>query len=265
MTPFKTDNSLDSDGISHGFFSRKGGVSTGLYDSLNAGHGARNDPAAHIDENRARIARALGGTPDALLTCHQHHSADIIIATQPWEQDHRPKADGVVTKTPGLICSALAADCAPVLFADISNGVIGAAHAGWRGAVGGVTDAAIDAMESLGARRESIIAVVGPCISGPNYEVGDAFKAAALDLDPLAAPHFFTPAGGKAHFDLKAYVTARLMAAGIKSANALPDCTYAMPNDYFSYRYNTHNTPQGAKSDYGRNISAIMLANPNKS
>lgn len=248
--PFKTHTDLNAPGISHGFFGRKGGVSSGTYDSLNAGHGS-GDAAHNVVDNRARIAAAIGAQPETLLSCYQIHSRDVMIVDRPWSE--RPRADAIVTKTPGIACTALSADCAPVLFADPVNRIIGAAHAGWRGAVGGVTDATLDAMISIGADRNYIRAVIGPCISAPNYEVGPDFRAQFTGSDA----QFFTPgAGDRMHFDLKAYLLARLMAASIDSVAALPDCTYAAPDDYFSYRYNTHNKT----ADYGRNISAIMLA-----
>jgi len=252
MTPFKSHAALDLPGISHGFFGRQGGVSGGTYDSLNAGYGS-GDAAQNVTENRARIAAAIGAAPERLLSCHQIHSRDVMIADRPWTQ--RPKADAIVTKTPGIVCTALHADCAPVLFADADAGVIGAAHAGWRGAVAGITDATLDAMESIGAVRANIRAVIGPCISAPNYEVGPDFRAQFAPGDAA----FFTPgAGDRLHFDLKAYLLARLRASGVASAAALPDCTYGQPEAYFSYRYNTHN----GVTDYGRNISAIMLRAP---
>jgi len=249
MIEFKTHKLLTQTGLSHGFFNRIGGVSNGTYDSLNAGY-CDGDDDKNVDENRARIAKAIGAKPQNLLSCHQIHSTEVMIVDTPWTQ--RPKADAIVTKTPGIACSALAADCAPVLFADMENKVIGAAHAGWRGALAGVTDATIAAMESLGAMRENITAIVGPCISQPNYEVGPDFRA---QFPESAAPFFHTPKGGREHFDLKAYVLHRLTLAGIVRADALPDCTYGEPENYFSFRYNTHKNIPG----YGRNISAIML------
>ena len=249
MTLFKAHPDLTLGGISHGFFGRRGGVSSSTYSSLNAGHGS-GDIHENVTENRARIAAAIGAQPQALLSCHQIHSRDVMVVDRPWQD--RPKADAIVTKTPGIACTALHADCAPVLFADPKARVIGAAHAGWRGAVAGITDATIEAMESIGADRANIRAVIGPCISAPNYEVGPDFRAQFVDADA----QFFTPGNDdRLHFDLKAYLLARLSAAGITSAAALPDCTYGAPAEYFSYRYNTHRNI----ADYGRNISAIML------
>lgn len=262
MTEFKTHDALNLSGIKHGFFGRQGGVSRGTYDSLNAGLGS-DDDAGHVLENRRRIAASLGAPRGALLSCYQIHSTDVIIADSPWDEGYRPQGDAVVSKTPGIVCSALAADCAPVLFADADNRVVGAAHAGWRGALAGVSDAAIEAMELLGAKRSSIHAVIGPCISAPNYEVGPEFKDAFLaqdidkdiDQDAGVAKFFTQGAGDRSHFDLKAYLLARLIKSGVGSANAMPDCTYAAPKHYFSYRYNCHNDVKG----YGRNISAICL------
>ncbi len=249
MNPFKTHASLNLPGLSHGFFSRRGGVSGGVYDSLNAGPGSGDAPD-NVTENRARVAAAIGAKSDHLLSCHQIHSRDVVIVDKPWSE--RPKADAIVTRTPGIAISALGADCAPVLLCDPENRVIGAAHAGWRGAQSGITDAAIEAMESIGAKRARIRAVIGPCISAANYETGPEFRAAFTDGDAA----FFAPGkGDRLHFDLKAYLLTRLNAAGVKSASALPDCTYAAPDQYFSYRYNTH----AGAADYGRNISAIML------
>ena len=246
MTPFKTHALL---GAPHGFFSRRGGVSSGIYDSLNAGMGSSDDPQ-NVTENRARIASTIGAAPGHLLSCHQIHSGTAVIAGAPWEEN--PQADAIVTNTPGIAISALGADCAPVLFCDSTNGVIGAAHAGWRGAQSGITDSAIDAMETLGANRDRICAVIGPCISAENYEVGPDFRAA---FGPSEAEFFAPGQDDRLHFDLKAYLLHRLRAAGLTRVAALPDCTYAAPQTYFSYRYNTH-----AKiADYGRNISAIML------
>lgn len=249
MTTFKTHKWLSQSGLSHGFFSRIGGVSSGIYDSLNAGY-CEGDDDENVDENRTRIANAIGAESQHLLSCHQIHSTEVMIVDRPWTK--RPRADAIVTKTPGIACTALAADCAPVLFADMENKVIGGAHAGWRGALAGVTDTTIAAMESLGAKRENITAIVGPCISQPNYEVGPEFRAQFPDN---AKTFFHTPEGGREHFDLKAYVLHRLNLAGVGRSAALPDCTYGQPENYFSFRYNTHKSISG----YGRNISAIML------
>ena len=258
MTDFKTHDLLTHKGVLHGFFSRRGGVSAPPYDSLNVGQGSDDEPA-HITENRARVAASLGTAPELLLSLSQIHSSDVLIIDGPFG-DELPKADGLVTKTPGLAISALAADCGPVLMCDPNAHVIGACHAGWRGALSGITDQTIKAMESLGAKRENIHAVLGPCISQPAYEVGPEFRDSFVaenesydrffKLGPLKENGERRP-----HFDLKRFILTRLRRAGLTRIDALPDCTYAQPEDYFSYRFNSHN----GISDYGRNISAIML------
>jgi len=250
--PFVTAKALYLPQISHGFFGRQGGVSEGLYDSLNAGFGAEDD-AANVAKNQSRISAALGAKH--LVTNHQIHSADVVTVTAQTDLTARIKADGLVTTLPNIALSALHADCAPVLFADVKAGVIGACHAGWRGAVTGVTDSTILAMAELGATLDNIIAAVGPCISGENYEVGQAFKDQAIAINSDTADFFETPSSGKPHFNLPAYVRYRLARAGVSVDGAPSPCTYAQPDTYFSYRYNTH---QG-HSDYGRNLSAIML------
>ena len=240
-------------GISHGFFGRSGGVSGGIYASLNAGQGADDNPA-HIEENRTRVAAAIGTTGPRLLSCHQCHSTDVMIIDKPWE-GARPKADAIVTRTPGIAISALAADCAPVLFYDPIAKVIGAAHAGWRGALAGVTDETVKAMLTLGAHRAHIRAAIGPCIGPDNFEVGPEFVAEFIG-DSLGNGKFFRPGTGtRSYFDMKAYLVRKLNRAGVKTTAALPDCTYAQNDAYFSYRHNSHH----GIPDYGRNISVIML------
>lgn len=258
--PFKTHRLLDLDGVSHGFFGRRGGVSEtrvgGNYASLNTGKGSDDSPDA-VSQNRARVANAIGAKPSHLLSLHQYHSTDVVTVTQPFEQN--PKADGQVTQVPNLALSALGADCGPILFADPKSGTIGACHAGWRGAVAGIADATLSAMEALGAQRENIFAVLGPCISQENYEVGPEFESDLINLDSNFSKYLKNRIGhsgeSKAHFDLKAFILGRLQYAGLTQISALPDCTYGVPTEYFSYRYNTH---QGL-GDYGRNISVIML------
>lgn len=252
---FQTHKALSDNGITHGFFTRKGGVSKGIYDSLNAGYRS-DDNADAVRENRSRIAASLGTSEPRLLTCHQCHSNDAVIISSPWGAGWPPKADAIVTNTPGIACGALAADCAPVLLADPEARVIGAAHAGWRGALSGITDSAIAAMESLGAKRSAITAIVGPCISQASYEVGPDFKNSFCQVASANARFFIPGQKDRQQFDLKAYVMARLEMAGVAHAQALGDCTYAQPQDYFSYRYNCHQGVDG----YGRNISAIMLS-----
>jgi polyphenol oxidase len=242
-------------GIRHAFFTRAGGVSGGIYASLNAGVGS-NDDQGHVAENRARMAATLGVTPERFLTCYQIHSPDVVVADEPWSADARPRADAIVTATPGLAIGVSTADCGPVLFADAQARVIGAAHAGWRGALGGVTDQTIAAMEKLGASRERIVAVLGPMIRQQNYETGadlrDRFIASHVD-----AARFFRPAARDGHFmfDLAGYVVARLAAAGVGTIEDVDACTYADDEKFFSYRRMTHR----GEADYGRHVNAIVL------
>ncbi|HEX3754773.1 MAG TPA: peptidoglycan editing factor PgeF [Rhizomicrobium sp.] len=249
-------------GIAHGFFGRAGGVSQGVYESLNCGPGSRDDPQA-VAENRRRVTQALSAARLASLA--QIHSSTVYALDQQWDGE-RLEGDGLVTATPGLALGILTADCAPVLFADAGAKVIGAAHAGWRGALGGVLEATLGAMEQLGALRTGITAAVGPCISQANYEVGAEFRgrfleagAARLDAGEieLANEEFFASSARPGHyrFDLEAYIVERLMAAGISHIEALSTCTYPAENDYFSFRRTTHR----GEPDYGRQISAVML------
>lgn len=242
-------------GIRHAFFTREGGVSGGLYGSLNAGLGSNDDPA-HVRENRRRMAEALGVRADALISCFQIHSPDVIVADRPHAGGDRPRADAVVSRTPGIACGVATADCGPVLFADPQARVVGAAHAGWKGALSGVLEATIAAMEGLGARRGAIIAAVGPLIRQESYEVGDAFRAQFVAADPAHA-HFFAPGKpGHAWFDLPGFITHRLRAAGIAAVEDLGLDTYADETRFFSYRRATHR----GEPDYGRHIAAITLA-----
>ncbi|MEM9048027.1 MAG: peptidoglycan editing factor PgeF [Pseudomonadota bacterium] len=236
----------------HGFFGRAGGVSLGIYASLNCGPGAGDDPDA-VACNRARVAAHLGVRPHALLTLHQIHSPTVLTVTEPFGGEGpggRPRADAMVTTQPGLALGALAADCAPVLF--FSPGVIGAAHAGWRGALAGVLEATIAAMLGLGAKN--IRATIGPCISQRAYEVGPEFLDAFLAEDPNHAGFFAGGAGDRMRFDLPGFCLARLRAAGVE-ADWTGHCTYAHPDRFFSYRRTTHRR----EADYGRMISAIRL------
>lgn len=241
-------------GINHGFFGRGGGVSTGKYTSLNTGRGSDDNPA-DVEQNRERVAATIGGKTCRLFSNHQIHSARVVVITEAWEENAKAQADAMVTKTPGLAISALSADCAPILFADNKAGVIGAAHAGWRGALAGVTDATIRAMVSIGAERRNIFAAVGPCIGRENFEVGPEFVSEFISENLDNANLFIQGKGDRSYFDIKAYLVRRLLAAGVGQAAALPDCTYAAPDRYFSYRHNCHNNI----SDYGRNISVIMI------
>jgi polyphenol oxidase len=240
-------------GVRHGFFTRQGGVSSGLYASLNVGVGSGDDPAA-VAENRARAAAALGAKPPALLTCYQVHSASVVTAEAPFAE--RPRADGVVTRTPGLTCGALAADCAPVLLADPEARVVASAHAGWRGALAGVIESAVAAMTGLGARRQRIVAAVGPCIGPNSYEVGLDFLAAFETADPAHA-RFFAAGDDAEHryFDLPGFVLARLAAAGVAQAEWIGADTLSDEARFFSNRRAYH----AGQADYGRLLSAIML------
>ena len=241
-------------GIRHGFFTRHGGVSRGGYASLNCGLGSRDDPAA-VAENRTRVSRFLDA--HSLLTAHQVHSPTAVVVDKAWGREERPRADAIVTATPGIALGVLTADCAPVLFADPQARVVAAAHAGWRGAIGGVLEATLAAMEGLGARRDRIEAAVGPCIMQPNYEVGPEFEREFLARDPSSAPFFTRPGSnpnGRPHFDLPGYVLHRLKGAGLSPVDAA-SCTYAGAEDFFSYR----RSRAGRENDYGRQISAIAL------
>lgn len=240
-------------GLPHGFLGRRGGVSKGELAGLNVGYGS-NDERAAIDENRRRAVAALAPRAQ-LVTVHQVHSAEAVTADRPWPQERRPHADALVSDRPGLLLGILTADCAPVLFADEAAGVIGAAHAGWRGAFAGITDSTIAAMERLGASRERICAAVGPCIGTASYEVDDGFRARFLDADPANARFFTDGPAGKPHFDLPRYVVHRLLAGGIGEVEALHLDTYADADRFFSYRRATHR----GEADYGRQLSAIAL------
>lgn len=239
--------------LPHGFLGRRGGVSTGELEGLNVGYGSNDDRAA-IDENRRlAVAAVLPGAE--LATVHQVHSGEAVYVEQPWPQAERPHADAMVTDRPGILLGILTADCAPVLFADVESGIVGAAHAGWRGAVAGVTDATISAMIGLGARRDRIRATVGPCIAQPSYEVDGAFQQRFLDEDPDNHRFFKPGPSGKPHFALEAFVVSRLVAAGIEEVEALRLDTYAEPDRFYSFRRATHR----GEADYGRQVSLIGL------
>jgi purine-nucleoside/S-methyl-5'-thioadenosine phosphorylase / adenosine deaminase len=247
---------LALDGIRHGFFTRDGGVSGGLYASLNGGIGS-GDAAAHVAENRARMAAAVGVEPHRFVTAHQIHSPQVVVAETPWPAEARPRADAIVTRMRALAIGVTTADCGPVLFADPKAGVIGAAHAGWRGALAGVVEAAVDAMERLGAERGQIRAAIGPMIRQSNYEVGPDLVVRFGAEDP-ASSRFFAPASrdGHALFDLAGYIGARLTRAGIRQVEDIGLCTYADAGRFFSFRRTTHR----AEADYGRHVNAIALA-----
>ncbi|TPG13576.1 peptidoglycan editing factor PgeF [Sphingomonas oligophenolica] len=241
------------DGVKHGFLGRRGGVSTGIVAGLNVGMGSADDPAA-IAENRRRATDAvLPGA--ALVSIYQVHGHDAVSVTAPFAPDSRPRADAMVTDRPGLLLGILTADCAPVMFADRAAGVVGAAHAGWKGALAGITDSTITAMEALGADRTRIAAAIGPCIAPASYEVDDGFARRFAASDP-ANERFFAPArDGHHQFDLEAYVTHRITAAGVTRVEALGLDTYADDTHFYSYRRATHR----GEPDYGRQISLIGL------
>jgi len=241
--------------VRHGFFTREGGYSTGDYAGLNCIFGTGDDPEI-VQRNRRHIATALGLDADRLVTPYQHHSADVVAVMQPWTRADAPKADGLVSATPGIAIGITTADCAPVLFADAKENVIGASHAGWRGAIAGVTDQVVVEMERLGARRETIAAAVGPTISAANYEVGAEFHEQFLDADSDNA-RFFQPSARDGHFmfDLPAYLEHRLAAAELGSVQRTGQCTYADDQMFYSYRRATHR----GEATYGGQISAITL------
>ena len=242
-------------GIRHAFFTRAGGVSQGVYASLNGGIGS-SDATDHVIENRKRMADVLGVSSDRFLTAYQIHSPDAVTVTEPWAFDSRPRADAMVTNRPRIALGISTADCGPVLFADSEAGVIGAAHAGWRGALTGVLEATLAAMEKIGAKRKRIVAALGPMIRQPNYEVGPEFLGRFREADEGNA-RFFTPGerDGHAMFDLAGYIGHRLRRAEILQIEDLGLCTYAEPERFYSYRRMT----KLGESDYGRHINAIAL------
>lgn len=241
-------------GVAHGFMGRAGGVSTGAVSGLNAGIGSGDDPEAVLENRKRATACVLPGSE--LIGLYQIHSAIAVEAQPGVSLADRPHADALVTNRPGLLLGILTADCAPILFADREAGVVGAAHAGWKGALGGVTDATIDLMETLGAKRDHIAAAIGPCIARVSYEVDDGFARRFEDHDP-DNQRFFSPGReGHRQFDLEAYVAARLEAAGIGTVDRLGEDTYAQPERFYSFRRATHL----GEADYGRQISLIGLA-----
>lgn len=238
--------------VHHGFFTRKGGASSGIFAGLNCGPGS-SDQAEVVAINRARVAEAMGVAPDHLITLDQVHSAEVVHVTAPFAE--RPRADAMVTATPGIALGVLTADCQPVLFADAGAGVIGAAHAGWRGTRDGVLEAAVEGMVALGARRDRIAAVIGPTISQPAYEVGPEFFETFTDDDRGTARFFIAGQNGRYLFDLPAFGLSRLRAAGVGLAEWTRHCTYRDSERFFSYRRTTH----AGEADYGRLISTIRL------
>ena len=238
--------------LAHGFFGRQGGVSEGIFASLNCGPGS-GDERTHVIENRRRVETQLGAP---LMTLYQIHSPKVVTVGEPWQIGEAAQADAMVTNKQGLALGILTADCAPVLLADGEAGVIGAAHAGWKGALGGVIEAVVSAMENLGAVRARIAAAIGPCISQANYEVGPEFRDTFLAADP-AYGRFFAAGERAGHFrfELEGFAALRLADAGVTNIDGLSACTYARRDDFFSFRRTTHN----AEKDYGRQVSAIVL------
>lgn len=251
--PFEQSELLARAGIRHGFFGRQGGCSTGAFASLNVSETSADDPA-NVRANRAAALSCLGDRL-ALASLTQVHSADVVTLTQGPEPASRPEADGLATRLPDIALGILTADCVPVLFADPVAGVVGACHAGWKGAVAGIVGNTIEAMEALGAERDRMIAAIGPAISGINYEVGPDFARAVLDRAPYAARRIFTPDGAtRPHFDLPGFVADRLGYLGVEQVDRVGGCTYAEPQRYFSHRQATH---KGTAT--GRQIALIAL------
>lgn len=247
-------SALQKNHIFHGFFTREGGISEGIYKSLNVGLGS-DDVREHVLENRRRITETLGIPEKQLVTVYQIHSANVVTVTAPFTGE-RPKADAMVTNIAGLALGVSTADCGPVLFADARAGVIGAAHAGWRGALGGVLDNTIAAMQKLGARKEEIVAVLGPCIGPQHYEVGEEFHKTFHDRDPVYKKYFTSSQKtGHYYFNLWAFITDRLQKLGIIRTDSLNMCTYTDEKRFFSYRRKTHRH----EPDYGRQMSTIIL------
>jgi YfiH family protein len=249
--PFVTAPTLN--GVAHGFFGRQGGVSTGDLASLNTGIGSDDDPAL-INENRQRIVQAISPSA-ALAGLYQVHGNRCVILDKDSDLSARPEADAMATRMPNIMLGILTADCVPVLLCDREAGVIGAAHAGWKGAISGVTDSTVDAMVSLGARRDHISAAIGPCIGRASYEVDDNFIDRFMDESPENERFFAPHKAGHAMFDIAAYVAARLMAADIKRIAITGQDTYAAANEYYSYRRSCHR----GENSYGRQMSVIVL------
>lgn len=261
IKPFEARGLKSQHGVTHGFFTRGGGTSQGIYAALNCGLGSKDAPE-DVMRNRKRVAEHLGARD--VVTPYQIHSAEVVVAEAPWTRETMPRCDAIVTRTKGLAIGVLAADCAPVLFAEADAGVVGAAHAGWRGAIDGVTDATIARMIGLGARRERIVAAVGPCIGVKAYEVGPEFEARFLQHHPANYQFFERPRGAgttagtppaKPHFDLSSYVVTRLRLARIAMVDAVELCTFTNDSEFFSYRRSL----ALKEPDYGRQISAIVL------
>lgn len=243
------------DGVAHAFFTRQGGVSEGVYATLNGGVGSSDDPAA-VAENRARMARTLGVAPENFLVPYQIHSAEAQAVSAPWPQGGRPRCDGLVTATPGLALGVTGADCGILLFADLTAGVVGAAHSGWKGALTGMVESLVAAMEALGARRANISAALGPTIGPQSYEVGPEFSA-RFEAEDAGFTEFFAPSGKPGHFlfDLPAFIEMRAERAGLGNFENLRLDTYSDETRFFSYRRTTHRK----EPDYGRLVAAVAL------
>jgi YfiH family protein len=241
-------------GLRHAFFSREGGVSGGVYEGLNGGLGSNDDPA-HVAENRRRMAEQMGVVPEHLISAHQIHSPDAVVATGPWQNGTRPRADAIVTRTAGIAIGVTAADCGPILFADPAARVIGAAHAGWKGALTGVLESTIEAMEKLGADRSGLVAAIGPLIRQNSYEVGGEFVERFLDADAENGV-FFIPSvrSGHSMFDLAGFIRMRLENAGVLMIDDIGVDTYS-DERFYSYRRSVHRK----EPDYGRHVHAIAL------
>jgi YfiH family protein len=252
--PFLISDNLKADGLRHGFFLRTGGVSEGIYASLNCGRGS-NDAKFRVEENRARAAAQLGIAPARLIGPKQIHSSKAVIVRQAWEPGGAPEADAIVTDCPGLAIGVLTADCVPILLASPEAGVIAAVHAGWKGAKAGVIENAIEAMQSLGAQPAQIVAAIGPAISQAAYEVSPEFEAAFLAEAGANRAYFSQMAGARPHFNLTAYVKDRLLRCGAIGIQDVGTCTYENESILFSYRRSVHKE----EPDYGRQISAILL------
>jgi YfiH family protein len=262
MTDLPPDAALEASnlaalpGIRHGFFTRQGGVSTGIYAGLNCVRGSKDD-LTHVNENRRRVAAHLGVASEQLNTIWQVHSAKAVVLDAALAPGELIKADAIVTRRPGLAVAVLTADCAPVLFADAKAGVVAAAHAGWRGALGGILEATIDAMLALGARRQNIFAAVGPAISASAYEVGEEFHRNFVDQNPAHAVYFHSfVEGGRPHFNLPRFAADRILAAGLPCVAGLDECTYSNKSTFYSSRRGGH----AGETDYGRQISAILIS-----
>lgn len=259
LKPLTAEHLSATKGLRHAFFTREGGVSEGIFAALNVGLGSSDNPD-HVRENRRRAAAALDVASDALVTAYQVHSAKVVVVDKPWKAGSAPQVDAMVTAKPGVALGILTADCAPILLADVRSGVIGAAHAGWKGAISGVIEATVEAMIELGAKRQRILAAVGPCIAQDSYEVGPEFPAPFVAEDPNNGRHFRADRNRDGEprwrFDLGGYVSDKLERLGLAAVEVLPYDTCADDRHFFSYR---RACLRGEK-DYGRGLSAIALA-----